>query len=108
MAHRSTDPLIGVVAALPDRLRTTETITAIAEAAAEADPAYWVRPLVPAEAAAFLGTTTGALATARFRGDGPPYGKLGGAVRYASRLELLRYVRSEAGLDTHRHWGAAA
>jgi hypothetical protein len=91
---------MSVVAALPARLRSDQTVSAIAEAVAEAQPDYWLQPIGAKEAAAFLGTTTGALSQARFRGNGPPcWGKVGGAVRYGSRLELLRWTREQAGLD---------
>lgn len=40
-------------------------------------------PLLSAkEVAAWLNTTTGGLAQLRFRGEGPPYVKLGRTVRY--------------------------
>lgn len=43
------------------------------------DPAY----CTPAEAAAYLSTTPGHLATLRWRSTGPPYSKLGGTIRYS-------------------------
>jgi hypothetical protein len=92
------DALLDVIRALPELARTTETISAIAEAVAAADPSYWLVPLKPREAAAFLGMSEGALATARYRGtNSPPWSNETGAVRYACRLTLMHWLSK--GLD---------
>ncbi len=91
------DALIDVIRALPELARSTETVSAIAEAVVQNDPSYWLRPITAAEAAAFLGTSPGALATARSRGTSPPWSNETGSVRYAPRLTLLRWMA--AGLE---------
>jgi hypothetical protein len=106
---RNADPLLAVISAMPEMARSTETVAAIADAVAKADPSYWLRPLTAAEAAAFLSTTPGALAQQRFRGDGPPcWGRVNGSIRYGSRRELLVWMRQAMGLDVEMPSGRRA
>ena len=49
------------------------------------------RLLTPKEAAIFLRVSTSWLAKARMRGDGPPYAKLGGSIRYLESA-LVRWI----------------
>ena len=55
--------------------------------------------LTPTEAAKFLNLSTSWLAKARMDGIGPPYTKLGRAVRYTS-LALLQWLKSRQRLST--------
>lgn len=53
------------------------------------------------QAAQYLGVSAGYLASARCRGDGPPYIKMGYAVRY-HRLTLERWMAArECDPNTH-------
>jgi predicted DNA-binding transcriptional regulator AlpA len=51
------------------------------------------------EAATFLRLSVSWLAKARMRGDGPPYVKLGRAVRYREAA-LMQWLKSRARLST--------
>jgi predicted DNA-binding transcriptional regulator AlpA len=53
----------------------------------------------PKEASQFLRLSVSWLAKARMRGDGPPYVKLGGSVRYREG-ELVSWLKSRARLST--------
>ncbi len=55
--------------------------------------------LTPKEAAKLLKLSVSWLAKARMRGDGPPYIKPGGAIRY-SEAALLQWVKSRQRLST--------
>ena len=55
--------------------------------------------LTAAEAAKFLNLSTSWLAKARMDGIGPPYTKLGRAVRYTS-IALLQWLKSRQRLST--------
>ena len=55
--------------------------------------------LTASEAAIFLRLSTSTLAKARMRGDGPPYVKIGRAIRYGEGA-LLQYVKSRVRLST--------
>ena len=57
------------------------------------------RFLTVGEAAAFLRLSESWLAKARMRGDGPPYVKIGRAIRY-SESALLHWMRSNTRLST--------
>jgi predicted DNA-binding transcriptional regulator AlpA len=57
------------------------------------------RLLTPKEAAHFLRVSDSWLAKARMHGDGPPFVKLGRAVRYRE-TDLVRWLRSRARLST--------
>jgi predicted DNA-binding transcriptional regulator AlpA len=55
--------------------------------------------LTPREAARILNVSDSWLAKARMRGDGPPYVKVGRAVRY-SQGSLLQWMKSQQHLST--------
>ena len=55
--------------------------------------------LTPKDAANFLCVSPSWLAKARMRGDGPPYVKLGRAIRYREGA-LLQWLRSRQRLST--------
>jgi hypothetical protein len=55
--------------------------------------------LTPREAAERLRVSESWLAKARMRGDGPPYAKLGRAIRYPES-GLVNYTRSRLRLST--------
>ena len=55
--------------------------------------------LTPKEAAALLKASGSFLAKARMRGDGPPYIKMGRAIRY-SEVALLQWMKSRQRLST--------
>ena len=57
------------------------------------------RLLTPKETAKFLRVSELWLAKARMRGDGPPYVKLGRAIRYREGA-LLQWLRSRQRLST--------
>ena len=57
------------------------------------------RLLTPKDAANFLRVSPSWLAKARMRGDGPPYVKLGRAIRYREGA-LLQWLRSRQRLST--------
>jgi len=57
------------------------------------------RLLTPKEAANFLRLSVSWLAKARMRGDGPPYVKLGRAIRYREGA-LVQWLRSRQRLST--------
>ena len=57
------------------------------------------RLLTPREAANFLRLSLSWLAKARMRGDGPPYVKLGRAIRY-SEGALVQWMKSRLRLST--------
>jgi predicted DNA-binding transcriptional regulator AlpA len=57
------------------------------------------RLLTPKEAAIFLRVSTSWLAKARMRGDGPPYVKLGGSIRYLEST-LVRWMKVQQRLST--------
>jgi predicted DNA-binding transcriptional regulator AlpA len=57
------------------------------------------RLLTPKEAANFLRLSVSWLAKARMRGDGPPYVKLGRAIRYRKGA-LVQWLRSRQRLST--------
>jgi predicted DNA-binding transcriptional regulator AlpA len=57
------------------------------------------RLLTPKEAVHFLRVSDSWLAKARMHGDGPPFVKLGRAVRYRE-TDLVRWLRSRARLST--------
>ena len=57
------------------------------------------RLLTPKDAANFLRVSVSWLAKARMRGDGPPYVKLGRAIRYREGA-LLQWLRSRQRLST--------
>ena len=58
-----------------------------------------VRLLTPSEAAHFLRVSLSWLAKARMRGDGPPYIRIGRAIRY-SEAALLQWTKSQQRLST--------
>jgi predicted DNA-binding transcriptional regulator AlpA len=53
----------------------------------------------PQEAAEFFGCSTSFLAKARMRGDGPPFIKIGRAIRY-SEAALLQWMKAHQHLST--------
>lgn len=55
--------------------------------------------LTPKEAARYLNLSVSWLAKRRLAGDGPPYVKLGGAVRYAE-ASLQQWMKSQQRLST--------
>jgi predicted DNA-binding transcriptional regulator AlpA len=55
--------------------------------------------LTPKQAAAFLNLSTSWLAKQRLKGGGPPYIKMGGAVRY-SAAALQEWMRGKQRLST--------
>jgi predicted DNA-binding transcriptional regulator AlpA len=55
--------------------------------------------LTPKEAAKLLKVSTSWLAKARMRGDGPPYIRVGRAIRY-SEVALLQWMKSRQRLST--------
>jgi predicted DNA-binding transcriptional regulator AlpA len=57
------------------------------------------RMLTPKEAANFLRVSESWLAKARMRGDGPPYVKIGRAVRYGEAA-LAQWMKSHQRLST--------
>jgi hypothetical protein len=57
------------------------------------------RMLTPKETANFLRLSESWLAKARMRGDGPPYAKFGGVIRY-SEIGLVGYAKSRLRLST--------
>jgi predicted DNA-binding transcriptional regulator AlpA len=57
------------------------------------------RLLTPKEAAEFLRVSTSWLAKARMRGDGPPYVKIGRAIRYPESA-LYHWMKSRMHLST--------
>jgi len=57
------------------------------------------RLLSPKEAAEFLGMSASWLAKARMRGDGPPYVKIGRAVRYPEGA-LRQWLKAQMHLST--------
>jgi predicted DNA-binding transcriptional regulator AlpA len=57
------------------------------------------RLLTPKEAADLLRLSTSWLAKARMRGDGPPYVKPGGSVRYLEST-LVRWLKVQQRLST--------
>ena len=57
------------------------------------------RLLTPKEAAHLLRVSLSWLAKARMRGDGPPYIKIGRAVRY-TEAALLQWMKSRQRLST--------
>lgn len=57
------------------------------------------RLLTTKDAADLLRLSTSWLAKARMRGDGPPYVKLGGSVRYAEGA-LIQWMKSHMRLST--------
>jgi predicted DNA-binding transcriptional regulator AlpA len=65
----------------------------------KAAPELNERLLTPKEAANFLRLSVSWLAKARMRGDGPPYVKLGRAIRYREGA-LVEWLRSRQRLST--------
>jgi excisionase family DNA binding protein len=63
------------------------------------NPAAPVVLLTPKEAAKLLKVSLSWLAKARMRGDGPPFIKVGGAIRY-SEAALLQWVKSRQRSST--------
>ena len=57
------------------------------------------RLLTPMETAAFLRVSLSWLAKARMRGDGPPYVKIGRAIRYLESA-LQQWMKSQIHLST--------
>ena len=55
--------------------------------------------MTPKEAAHFLRVSLSWLAKARMRGDGPPFIKIGRAIRYAEAA-LLQWMKSRQRLST--------
>jgi predicted DNA-binding transcriptional regulator AlpA len=55
--------------------------------------------LTPKQAAALLNLSTSWLAKARLKGGGPPYIKMGGAVRYSAAV-LQEWMRGKQRLST--------
>jgi predicted DNA-binding transcriptional regulator AlpA len=55
--------------------------------------------LTPKQAAAFLNLSTSWLAKQRLTGGGPPYIKMGGAVRYSASV-LQEWMRGKQRLST--------
>jgi predicted DNA-binding transcriptional regulator AlpA len=62
-------------------------------------PTQTARLLKPKEAALLLNVSTSFLAKARMRGDGPPFIKVGRAVRY-SEAALTQWMKSRNRLST--------
>lgn len=69
------------------------------QTAAAAPPAQSQTVLTPKQAAALLNLSTSWLAKARLNGGGPPYIKMGGAVRY-DMLILREWMRGKQRLST--------
>lgn len=63
------------------------------------EPSWCERLLTPKEAANFLRLSSSWLAKARMRGDGPPYLKLGRAIRYRESA-LVQWMKSRVRLST--------
>jgi predicted DNA-binding transcriptional regulator AlpA len=63
------------------------------------EPDWCERLLTPKEAANFLRLSLSWLAKGRMRGDGPPYVKLGRAIRYRESA-LLLWMRAHQRLST--------
>jgi len=57
------------------------------------------RLLTPREAANFLRLSTSWLAKGRMRGDGPPFVRLGGSIRYLEST-LVRWMKAQQRLST--------
>jgi predicted DNA-binding transcriptional regulator AlpA len=55
--------------------------------------------LTPKDAARHMGLSTSWLAKRRLAGDGPPYIKMGGAVRY-SQVALQQWMKTQQRLST--------
>jgi hypothetical protein len=66
------------------------------------EPKSGERLFTPKEAADFLRVSLSWLAKARMRGDGPPYAKLGRAIRYPE-TGLIGYTKSRLRLSTSEH-----
>jgi excisionase family DNA binding protein len=62
-------------------------------------PAAAIKLLTPKEAAQLLKVSESWLAKARMRGDGPPFIKIGRAIRY-SEAALLQWMRAHQHLST--------
>jgi excisionase family DNA binding protein len=62
-------------------------------------PPAVIKLLTPKEAAEFLKVSLSWLAKARMRGDGPPFIKVGRAIRY-SEAALLQWMKSRQRLST--------
>jgi predicted DNA-binding transcriptional regulator AlpA len=68
-------------------------------AAAQKPPAQPCLLLTPKETATRLRLSTSWLAKARMRGDGPPYIKMGRAIRY-NEAAILQWMKSRQRLST--------
>ena len=62
-------------------------------------PAAAIKLLTPKEAAQLLKVSESWLAKARMRGDGPPFIKIGRAIRY-SEGGLLQWMKSRTRMST--------
>jgi excisionase family DNA binding protein len=62
-------------------------------------PPAVIKLLTPKEAAELLKVSLSWLAKARMRGDGPPFIKIGRAIRY-SEAALLQWMKSQQRLST--------
>jgi predicted DNA-binding transcriptional regulator AlpA len=70
----------------------------VADGTANSAGAVVDRLLTVREAADFLRLSTSWLAKARMRGDGPPFVKLGGSIRYLEST-LVRWMRAQQRLS---------
>jgi excisionase family DNA binding protein len=68
-------------------------------ATAQKPPASTIVLLTPKEAAKLLKVSVSWLAKARMRGDGPPFIKLGRAIRY-SEAALIQWMKGQQRLST--------
>jgi hypothetical protein len=102
-AMRIPNDTMNILRALPPQvLNDGQTVEAILRRAEQENPDYWTKPITAEACASMLGITLGALATARSRGHGPrcfsTIENMG--LRYHSRLEVLRWARTQMGLSS--------
>jgi predicted DNA-binding transcriptional regulator AlpA len=71
----------------------------VQDPAAQKGTGYNLALLIPNEAASRLKVSLSWLAKARMRGDGPPYIKVGRAIRY-SEAAILQWMKSRQRLST--------
>ena len=76
-----------------------ESIRPISDKRADKAGTGFERMLTPKDESQFLRVSLSWLAKARMRGDGPPYVKVGRAIRY-SESALLLWIRAHQRLST--------
>ncbi len=76
-----------------------DSISRHKETNAQPEPTRTVALLTPKDAAKLLKLSVSWLAKARMRGDGPPYIKPRGVIRY-SEVALLQWMKSRQRLST--------